>query len=101
MKFAHPEAPIEIWVTAVEHARSWELCVADAGVGVDPVDAHRIFGRLERAHGPGVAGAGIGLAVCESIVARHRGRIWTEPRPGGGSRFCFTIARPPAGLSEA
>jgi two-component system, chemotaxis family, sensor kinase Cph1 len=100
MKFAQPGAPIEIWISAVEHPHSWELCVADAGVGVDPADAHRIFGRLERAHDHSVAGAGIGLAVCENIVARHRGRIWTEPRPGGGSRFCFTIARPPAGLSE-
>ena len=36
-------------------------------------------------------GMGIGLSVSRSIVEAHGGRIWTEPAPGGGALFAFTL----------
>jgi len=36
-------------------------------------------------------GMGIGLSVSRSIVEAHGGRIWTEPAPGGGAVFAFTL----------
>ena len=74
--------------------------VEDEGRGVPPEDLERIFDKFYRVqHGDRQsAGTGLGLSICQSIVEAHGGRIWHEPRPGGGARFHFTLpraARPP------
>jgi two-component system sensor histidine kinase DctS len=33
----------------------------------------------------------MGLNICRTIIEMHRGRLWFEDRPGGGSVFAFTI----------
>ena len=38
-----------------------------------------------------VGGAGLGLAICRSIVNAHGGIISATERPGGGARFVFTL----------
>ena len=38
-------------------------------------------------------GTGIGLAICRSIIEYHEGRLFFEPREGGGSVFGFTLPR--------
>jgi signal transduction histidine kinase len=45
----------------------------------------RLHGREE--HG----GTGIGLAISKRVIERLGGRIWCEPRPGGGTVFRFTV----------
>jgi two-component system sensor histidine kinase DctS len=34
---------------------------------------------------------GLGLNICRTIIEFHRGRLWYEPRPGGGARFSFSL----------
>jgi two-component system sensor kinase FixL len=34
---------------------------------------------------------GIGLSICQSIIEAHRGRIWAEANPGGGTVFQFSL----------
>jgi K+-sensing histidine kinase KdpD len=33
----------------------------------------------------------LGLTICRSIIAAHKGQIWAANRPGGGATFRFTL----------
>src|SRR5207248_192126 len=67
------------WVSvqALRASGAWQFTVADRGIGLPEGDERQLFELFERGAGVGrVAGAGIGLAVCQRIISRHGGRIW-------------------------
>jgi signal transduction histidine kinase len=71
-----------------------QLTVEDTGIGVTPGAQRRMFDRFWRgdaARTPGHGGAGLGLTIAQGLVQAHGGRIWAEPRHGGGTRVCFTL----------
>jgi PAS domain S-box-containing protein len=91
LKFCDRDRP-RVEISAARSGGAWLFSVADEGIGVDASQAERIFEVFGRLHPPGrYDGTGTGLAICERIIERHGGRIWLEPRPGGGSVFSFTL----------
>ncbi len=72
------------------------VSVVDEGEGLtkDTIDqVFMPFFRTEQARIQQIEGAGLGLAVCRSIIELHRGMIWAEPvsREASGGRFMFTL----------
>lgn len=70
----------------------WRIGVADNGPGIPAdrrEDIFRPFQRLSM-HAE-VEGSGLGLAICRRIIERHRGRIWIEDNPTGGTVFCVSL----------
>jgi two-component system, OmpR family, sensor histidine kinase KdpD len=89
-RYTPPGSPIEI--SARETPGGVTVSVADRGPGLPPGEGDRIFEKFYR--GPQAEpgkGVGLGLTICRGIVSAHGGRIWAEPRPGGGSMFNFTL----------
>jgi signal transduction histidine kinase len=71
------------------------ISVSDCGPGVPDQHKEKIFQKFHQV-GRGKQGVGLGLAICRTIVEAHRGAIWVEDRPGGGSTFCVLLPAAPA-----
>lgn len=65
-----------------------QICVADRGCGIAAEIAANLFQPFFTTKEEGM---GMGLNICRSIVEFHRGSLWFEPNPGGGSVFCFAL----------
>ena len=68
--------------------------VEDHGGGIPAGDVGKIFDKFFRVtsqRGRGRPGAGLGLAICKSIVEAHDGKIWVDSQPGKGSTFFFSL----------
>ena len=68
-----------------EEVRVW---VEDHGPGIDADKLDQIFEPLATWN-PG--GTGMGLAISNSIIQGHRGRMWAENRQEGGARVGFSL----------
>lgn len=89
----HDRAPPRIHVGASRSEGYWVVAVRDNGRGIDASQLERVFSLFARRDPARQApGAGVGLAVCRKIVARHGGRIWAaSDGVGRGATFCFTL----------
>jgi len=70
------------------------VSISDNGLGVPEEYSDRIFDKfatVELKKGRGRHSTGLGLTFCKLAVELHGGRIWMEPRGGGGSVFRFTL----------
>jgi PAS domain S-box-containing protein len=70
------------------------FAVHDNGLGVPENERTRIFEkfyRLDPNMTRGIGGTGLGLYICRELVRRVNGKIWVEPRDGGGSTFLVEI----------
>lgn len=64
------------------------VTVSDTGAGVEPELLEKMF---EPLYTTKPDGAGVGLAVCRSIIHAHGGRIWAENNDHGGVDVHFTL----------
>ncbi len=76
----------------------WMVTMHDEGAGLAPEHRERIFERFVRAEASD-EGAGLGLAICKSIIELHGGTIGaTDGHDGMGLRVTFAL---PVGGSES
>ncbi len=84
----------EIRIDHEEEADFHIFSVADNGQGIKGADAEKLFGLFQRHEtSRGVEGAGLGLTIVKEIAAQHGGKVWIEPAPTKGTRFCVAIAK--------
>jgi PAS domain S-box-containing protein len=96
VKFSAPGSVI--LVEQSRHDQGVACRVRDPGRGIPADVLPRIFERFVQVQ-PGdqlLGGAGLGLAICQAIVAQHGGQIMAESTAGEGSTFTFTLPGAPA-----
>ena len=89
IRHAPGTSPVEISA----RADSDGVCVKvdDRGPGFGGVDPDQLFAKSHRESVRG--GAGLGLAICRTIVELHGGHIEAREREGGGATFSFFLPR--------
>ncbi len=75
------------------------LRVTDTGSGIPQDKIDRIFERFEKVDSF-VQGAGLGLAICKSIVEKMGGEIGVESEVGKGTTFRLTLPCPWKSVDE-
>ena len=85
-RFSATRPRVRIEVTGTRMEDGLMLVVRDHGIGFDMAYAGRMLEPFQRLHGSDEgAGDGIGLAIADTIAARHGGHIRAESTPGEGA----------------
>jgi signal transduction histidine kinase len=75
-------------------ARAVEIDIDDDGPGIPEAELVRVlepFYRLEESRNRETGGVGLGLAITNSIVQAHGGKLTLGNRPGGGLRASIVL----------
>jgi hypothetical protein len=91
IKYAADGKKLEIDI--LDRGACWLVRVRDFGKGIPDKDKPQIFTRFTRLKKEGVEGSGLGLAIVKRLVDLHRGSIWVEDNPAGGSDFCVSLPK--------
>ncbi len=99
VKYSRQVAAPRIEISGTRRGDAIEYAVRDNGVGFDMRHAERLFDAFQRLpSSAGFEGNGVGLAIVQRIVQRHRGSIEADSTPGAGSTFRFTL--PDLGMTK-
>ena len=84
----HGDGDVELGLALETPSGRAVLTVADRGPGIPAGDEARIFERFHRAdRARSGEGAGLGLAIAQTIVEAHDGSLTAANREGGGALF--------------
>jgi len=79
----------ELTISTAETAEGMiRVDVVDTGCGVAVEALPTLFEPFATTK---IDGLGVGLSISRSIIEAHFGELWTEPNPGGGAIFRFTL----------
>lgn len=98
LKFSSKTTAPKVSIRRCDTDDTPSFAVQDNGAGFDPAFANKLFTPFQRLHrADEFEGSGIGLALCQRIVAMHGGHIEAHGQPGMGATFQFhlgALARP-------
>jgi signal transduction histidine kinase len=91
LKYAVAPAPA-IDVSAMQSGGAWQIAYRDNGPGIPAQSALKAFDMFQRLDDrKGIAGTGVGLAVCRWIAEVHNGAIAIDPGCKAGLRIVLTL----------
>lgn len=83
-----------VLVSALAKKDRVEISVSDNGIGMNDTKVKELFKISTEANTLGTSnekGSGIGLVLCNELIAKHKGNIQVESTEGKGSTFTLTL----------
>ncbi len=84
----------KVWLRLHKEEKNAVVEVRDSGIGIEPLEQHRIFERfyrVDKARSRQVGGTGLGLSIVKHTVLAHGGQLSVESIQGTGSTFQISI----------
>lgn len=94
IKYSSPPAKIVIDVEKDEEEEEVVVKISDQGKGIPPEDLAHIFERfyrVDKTHSRKLGGAGLGLSIVKTIIAKHDGMIDVSSILGKGTTFTISL----------
>lgn len=94
LRYSSPDQPVHIGVAIQEPTvRVW---VRDWGPGLTEEAQKELWQRFHQIKGvPAIGGSGkglgLGLSICQTLIAQHQGEVGVDSTPGEGSTFWFRL----------
>ncbi len=85
---AIPPERRDILVATESAGSTVTVSISDRGCGIPPDIRDQLFQPFFTTKAEGM---GMGLNICRSIMELHRGRVWAESNPQGGTVFSFSL----------
>ncbi|MBT4644604.1 MAG: PAS domain-containing sensor histidine kinase, partial [Deltaproteobacteria bacterium] len=91
VKFSTPKTKILIKIAY--YRQYLRISVTDKGVGIPADELKSVFDKFTQSSKTrsGAGGTGLGLAICMEIIKAHKGKIWADNNPEGGTTFSFEL----------
>jgi signal transduction histidine kinase len=91
-KYARPGVPAAIVIRGRARDDSYELAVADNGMGMSPEEVRQAFTPFYRAkRAPKTPGTGLGLSIVKRVAEASGGSVAVESTLGQGSTFVLRL----------
>ncbi len=93
LKYLDPQRPGEITI-AGQAEKGWSIySITDNGIGIPLRQQKSVFQVFHRVDPQREGGDGLGLAIVQRILERHKGKIQLQSVPGRGSTFTIYLPR--------
>ena len=94
IKYSRKKDKTTVEIGAYEQDDLIVYYVKDAGAGFDMQYYDKLFGVFQRLHSQEeFDGTGIGLAIVQKIIHRHKGTVWAESELNEGTCFYFSLPK--------
>ncbi|HVX12637.1 MAG TPA: ATP-binding protein [Pirellulales bacterium] len=103
LKFTPAGGRVSVGLERDSENRQAVLRVSDTGAGIAPDDLPHVFERFyrgDKSRRREVLGNGLGLSICQSIIAGHGGSIRVESTLGVGTTFEVRVPLAPTAEAE-